>query len=49
VWAHVRDDVLRDGRVDPLLLKPVGRLGGDMYTVVREVFSKPRPRAPRPA
>jgi len=49
VWAHVRDDVLRDGRVDPLLLKPVGRLGGDMCTVVREVFSKPRPRAPRPA
>jgi flavin reductase (DIM6/NTAB) family NADH-FMN oxidoreductase RutF len=49
VWAHVRDEILRDGRVDPVLLKPVARLGGDYYTVVREVFSKPRPRAARPS
>ncbi|HET9328476.1 MAG TPA: flavin reductase family protein [Candidatus Eisenbacteria bacterium] len=49
VWAHVRDDVLRDGRVDPVLLKPVGRLGGDQYTVVREAFSMPRPRVARPS
>jgi flavin reductase (DIM6/NTAB) family NADH-FMN oxidoreductase RutF len=46
--AHVRDDVLRDGRVDPTLLKPVGRLGGDLYSVVREVLAMPRPRVPRP-
>jgi len=49
VWAYVRDDVVRDGRVDPLLLKPVGRLGGDHFTVVREVISIPRPRVTRPS
>jgi flavin reductase (DIM6/NTAB) family NADH-FMN oxidoreductase RutF len=47
--AHVRDDVLTDGRVDPLLLKPVGRLGGDLYTVVRDVRAMPRPRVHRPS
>jgi flavin reductase (DIM6/NTAB) family NADH-FMN oxidoreductase RutF len=49
VWAYVRDDVVRDGRVDPILLKPVGRLGGDHFTVVREVISIPRPRVTRPS
>ena len=49
VWAHVREDVLRDGRVDPVLLRPVGRLGGDLYSVVREVQSIPRPRVARPS
>lgn len=48
VWAHVRDDVLTDGRVDPLKLRPVGRLGGDGYSVVREVVHVARPRVPRP-
>jgi flavin reductase (DIM6/NTAB) family NADH-FMN oxidoreductase RutF len=47
--AHVRDDVLREGRVDPVLLKPVGRLGGELYSVVRDVIAMPRPRAPRPS
>jgi flavin reductase (DIM6/NTAB) family NADH-FMN oxidoreductase RutF len=49
VWAHVRDEILRDGRVDPVLLKPVARLGGDHYAVVREVFSVQRPRVSRPS
>jgi flavin reductase (DIM6/NTAB) family NADH-FMN oxidoreductase RutF len=49
VWAHVRDDVLREGRVDPTLLRPVGRLGGDDYAIVRDVVSIPRPRVPRPS
>ena len=49
VWAHVRDDVLREGRVDPTLLRPVGRLGGDFYTIVRDVLSMPRPRVARPS
>jgi hypothetical protein len=49
VWAHVRDEILREGRVDPVLLKPVARLGGDHYAVVREVFSVPRPRVSRPS
>lgn len=49
VWAHVRDDVLREGRVDPALLRPVGRLGGDHYAVIRDVIAFPRPRVPRPS
>ena len=46
VRAHVADDVLVDGRVDPLRLRPVGRLGGDGYTVVREVIHRARPIVP---
>ena len=49
VRAHVRDDVLTDGRVDVAKLKPVGRLGGDGYSVVREVLHLPRPRVERGA
>ena len=47
VRAHVRDDVLTDGHVDIAKLKPVGRLGGDGYSVVREVLHLPRPRVER--
>ena len=47
VWAAVRDEVLSAGRVDPLKLKPVGRLGGESYAVIREVIDLPRPRVPR--
>ncbi len=44
VWIHVRDDVMRDGRVDPLLFKPIGRLGGAMYSAAaRGVFEMRRP------
>lgn len=42
--AHVRDDVLSEGRVDIARLKPLGRLGGDGYSVVRDVIHMPRPR-----
>jgi len=42
--AHVRDDVLTDGRVDIAKLHPLGRLGGDGYSVVREVIHMPRPK-----
>lgn len=49
VRGHVADEVLVDGRVDPTLLKPVGRLGGDGYSVVRDVVLRPRPRVERPA
>jgi flavin reductase (DIM6/NTAB) family NADH-FMN oxidoreductase RutF len=48
--AHVRDDVLTDGHVDIEKLRPVGRLGGDGYSVVREIVHIPRPKtndAPR--
>jgi len=44
VRAHVSDDVLTDGRVDVEKLRPLGRLGGDAYSVVREVLHLPRPR-----
>ncbi len=42
--AHVKDEVLTDGRVDVLKLRPLGRLGGDGYSVVREPIDMPRPR-----
>lgn len=29
---HVAEEVMRDGRVDPALLDPIGRLGGSSYT-----------------
>ena len=48
VWAHLRDELLTDGRVDPLKLRPVGRLGGDAYSIVRDVVHIPRPRVPKP-
>ena len=45
VLAHVADDVLTDGRVDVAKLKPAGRLGGDGYSIVRDVAYHARPRA----
>lgn len=47
VLARVDDDVLTDGRVDPLKLRPVGRLGGETYSLLREVVKEPRPRVSR--
>lgn len=47
VFAHVRDEVLTDGIVDPLKLQPVGRLGGELYSLTREVVRRPRPRVAR--
>ena len=42
--AHVDEDVIRDGRVDPHLLKPVGRLGGSLYADASEgLFDLKRP------
>lgn len=42
--AHVSEDVLTDGRVDIAKLMPVGRLGGDGYSIVRDVIRMQRPR-----
>jgi flavin reductase (DIM6/NTAB) family NADH-FMN oxidoreductase RutF len=42
--AHVSEAVLTEGRVDILKLKPLGRLGGDGYTTVREILHLPRPK-----
>jgi len=46
---HVRDEVMVDGLADPLRLRPVGRLGGDGYAVVREVVRRARPKVTPPA
>lgn len=48
VRAHVRDEVLTEGRVDPLKLRPVGRLGGEGYMPLREVVQRSRPRVVPP-
>jgi len=45
--ARVADEVLTEGRVDPLKLRPVGRLGGEYYSLLREVVKEPRPRVSR--
>jgi flavin reductase (DIM6/NTAB) family NADH-FMN oxidoreductase RutF len=45
IRAHVSDDMLTEGRVDVAKLRPVGRLGGDGYSIVRDVVHLPRPRA----
>jgi flavin reductase (DIM6/NTAB) family NADH-FMN oxidoreductase RutF len=44
VRAHVSDEVLTEGRVDIVKLRPLARLGGDGYSVVREVIQMPRPK-----
>lgn len=36
---HVGGSVWRDGRVDPTLLRPVGRLSAPNYTTVSDVYS----------
>ena len=42
--AHVDEALFVDGRVDPQLLRPVGRLGGALYTDASgDVFKLPRP------
>jgi flavin reductase (DIM6/NTAB) family NADH-FMN oxidoreductase RutF len=37
--VHVERSVWRDGRVDPTLLRPVGRLSGRDYTTVSDVYA----------
>jgi len=47
VRAHVADDRLTDGRIDIEKLRPIGRLGGDAYTRVRDDLHLPRPKVGR--
>jgi hypothetical protein len=43
-YVHVRNDVLdARGYADPAKLKPVSRLGGISYGLVKEAFQLPRP------
>lgn len=44
VRAHVKEAVLTDGRVDIAKLRPLARLGGDGYSVVRDVVHMARPK-----
>jgi flavin reductase (DIM6/NTAB) family NADH-FMN oxidoreductase RutF len=48
VLAHVRDDLISNGIVDPLKMRPVARLGGDGYTTLGEIRRQPRPVVPPP-
>lgn len=43
VHVHIAEDVWRDGRVRPELLRPVGRLAGADYAFVEQVHRLPRP------
>jgi len=45
--ARVRDDVLTDGRVDPVKLAPIGRLGGELYAPLGTVLKRARPKISR--
>jgi flavin reductase (DIM6/NTAB) family NADH-FMN oxidoreductase RutF len=49
VRVHVADEVMTDGRVDVAKLRPAGRLGGDGYTIVRDVIQYARPRVGLPS
>lgn len=39
---HVRDDLYVDGRIDTAALRPIGRLAGDAYTRVTDMFHMKR-------
>jgi flavin reductase (DIM6/NTAB) family NADH-FMN oxidoreductase RutF len=43
VRVHVAEAVTQDGRIDPEKVKPFGRLSGNGYARLGEVFSMPRP------
>lgn len=43
VGIHIDDSLIRDGRVDLRLLRPVSRLGYMDYSIVESLFEMPRP------
>ena len=45
--AHVKDEVLVEGRVEVTRLRPLARLGGDQYARLGEVLHYPRPKVER--
>ncbi len=47
VSVHLEDAVLREGKLDPQRLEPVGRLGGIQYCRTRERFEMMRPEVGR--
>ncbi|MFC1846198.1 flavin reductase family protein [Chloroflexota bacterium] len=38
VTIHIKDEVLSDGKVDPLKLQTIGRIGGNLYCKPGEIF-----------
>lgn len=46
VHVHVRASVIRAGRVDPLLLQPIGRFAGNRYAEFTRMYPLPRPTWP---
>jgi flavin reductase (DIM6/NTAB) family NADH-FMN oxidoreductase RutF len=48
VRFHVADELVHDFKIDPDLLRPVGRMGGPTYTRVTDRFDMARPAAPSP-
>jgi len=48
VHVHVRDELLKDGRISHKDLKPLGRLEGTWYSRVRDDYEIPMPGTPRP-
>jgi len=47
VLARVSDGLLTDGRVDPAKLRPIGRLGGELYAPLGAVLKRARPKVSR--
>jgi flavin reductase (DIM6/NTAB) family NADH-FMN oxidoreductase RutF len=43
IGIHIDDELIRDGRVSTLALRPVSRLGYFDYSVVDSLFEMPRP------
>jgi flavin reductase (DIM6/NTAB) family NADH-FMN oxidoreductase RutF len=43
VHFHIDEAIWRDGRVDPALLQPLGRLGGSLYATLGDIRRKTRP------
>lgn len=46
VGIHIKDDVLKDGRIDITRVRPLARMGYLDYTSVQEIFTMPPPDGP---
>lgn len=44
VGFHISEDILFDGKIDPIKLDPVARLAGANYSKLGEIFSIKRPK-----
>ncbi|MCP8893364.1 flavin reductase family protein [Shinella daejeonensis] len=46
VGVHIRDDIVRDGRLDMAIARPLARMGYMDYCEAGDVFEMMRPKAP---